>query len=45
MEDFINDGIADLRGEIAKLEALKDAEPEVAVVLAHVHRIRSGGRG
>jgi hypothetical protein len=45
MEDFINDGIADLRGEIAKLEALKDAEPEVAEVLAHVHRIRSGGRG
>ncbi|QRM35854.1 antitoxin Xre/MbcA/ParS toxin-binding domain-containing protein [Microvirga sp. VF16] len=44
MNEFIDRAIADLRERIAKLEALKGAEPEVMETLAHVRRIWSDDR-
>jgi hypothetical protein len=45
MSEFIDQAIADLRDKIAKLEALKGADPEIMEALAHVQRIWSGDRG
>jgi hypothetical protein len=44
MSEFTDQAIADLRDKIAKLEALKGADPEIMEALAHVQRIWSGDR-